>query len=90
MLWSQTPRAGAGVYALEPESVLWSQSLYCGARVYVEEPDSSCFSPAPDFSVSSGPVGTNSDFFDSQVKWTILNLSYSLNFLWEHSFMLKS
>ena len=68
--------------------MLWSQSLCGGARVYVEKPDSSCFSLY--FGVSSGPVGTNPDFFDRQVKGTILNLSYFRNFLWEPSFMLKS
>ena len=65
MMWIQS-QSGGRVYAVEPDSNSWSQSLYCGARVCMEEPDSSCFSPAPDFSVSSGPVGTNSDFFDSQ------------------------
>ena len=75
---SQCLNCGARVNAVEPESMLWSQSLCGGARVYVEKPDSSCFSL--DFGVSSGPVGTNPDFFDRQVKGTILNLSCSWNF----------
>ena len=51
---------------LESESNCLSQILCCGARVYALEHSIGCFSP--DFSVSSSPVGTNSDFFDSQVK----------------------
>ena len=68
--------------------MLWSQSLCGGARVYVEKPDSSCFSL--NFGVSSGPVGTNPDFFDRQVKETFLTFLSLGIFLWEPSFMLKS
>ena len=57
---------GARINAVEPESMLWSQSLRCGARAYVVEPKSRLF--LHDFSVSSGPVGTNQELFGQASK----------------------